>query len=54
VGTNAWEWILPDDERVPRPPDGYVVSFVYFHERGLTSPPHRFVLGLLDQYRLDL
>ena len=37
------EWILPDGEDEPSPPDGYVVSFVPFHERGFTTPPHRFL-----------
>lgn len=53
--SDALEWILPDeDERIPRPPDGYVVTFTHFHERGLASPPHWFLLGLLDQYRIEL
>jgi len=29
------EWIAPLGEPEPRPPTGYVVSFVSFHERGL-------------------
>ena len=29
------EWIAPRSESEPRPCDGYVVSFVVFHERGL-------------------
>ena len=36
------------------PPDGYIVSFVYFHERGLASPPHRFFRGLLHHYKTKL
>jgi hypothetical protein len=39
VRTKANEWIVPGDEEVPMPPDGYVVSFVPFHERGLAVPP---------------
>jgi hypothetical protein len=34
--TEAVEWIVPADESVPRPPRGYVVSFVTFHERGFS------------------
>ena len=32
------EWIAPLGEPKPRPPVGYVVSFVSFHERGLGLP----------------
>jgi hypothetical protein len=35
----ANEWIVPSDEEVSMPPDGYVISFVPFHERGLVVPP---------------
>ena len=38
--TAAMEWIVPSGEDEPSPPDGYVVSFVPFHERGLVTPPH--------------
>jgi len=41
--TMAMEWIVPGGEDEPSPPDGYVVSFVPFHERGLMTPPHRFL-----------
>jgi hypothetical protein len=34
--------------------DGYVVSFVPFHERGLVMPPHQFFRGLLDYYNIKL
>jgi hypothetical protein len=40
--TKANEWIVPGDEEVPMPPDGYVISFMPFHDRGLVVPPHRF------------
>jgi hypothetical protein len=39
VRTEAMEWLVPDREEAPTPPDGYVVSF---HERGLMILPHRF------------
>ena len=45
--TNAAEWLMPGHEEVPTPPDVYVMSFVPFHERGLTIPPHTFFQGLL-------
>jgi hypothetical protein len=44
------EWIIPDNEDDPMLVDGYVVSFVPFHEHGLAMPPHRFLWGLLDYY----
>jgi hypothetical protein len=37
------EWIIPNNEEEPMPPNGYVVSFVLFHERGLAMPPHQFL-----------
>jgi hypothetical protein len=40
--TEANEWIVPSDEEVPMPPDGYVVSFVQFHERLPFSPTISF------------
>ena len=40
--TDAAEWLVPGREDAPAPPDGYVVSFVLFLERGLTVPPHPF------------
>jgi hypothetical protein len=46
--TDALEWILSGDERFLASPDGYVVSFTHFHERGLATPAYRFLLGLLD------
>jgi hypothetical protein len=52
--TEAVEWIVPADESVPRPPRGYVVSFVAFHERGFSVPASRFIRGVLFTYRLQL
>ena len=40
------EWIAPGNESEPRPRDGYVVSFVVFHERGLGSPVDSFIRAL--------
>ena len=39
---DAVEWLVPSREDAPAPADGYVVSFVPFHERGLMVPPHPF------------
>ena len=36
------------------PPEGYVVSFAIFHERGFVVPTHRFLRGLLDYYEVEL
>jgi hypothetical protein len=52
--TEAVEWIVPGDESVPRPPSGYVVSFVAFHERGFYVTAGRFIRGVLFAYRLQL
>jgi hypothetical protein len=45
---NQPEW------RVPAPPEGYVVSFVAFHERGLRTPPSRFMRALPHYYKVEL
>ena len=31
-----------------------VVSFALFHERGFTTPTHRFLRGLLHYYKIEL
>jgi hypothetical protein len=41
-------------ERVPNPPNGYVVSFVRFHEHGFTSPASRFMRALCYHYGVGL
>ena len=40
---NRPEWIAPGSEPKPRPHNGYIVSFVSFHERGLGMPVDRFI-----------
>jgi hypothetical protein len=35
----ANEWIVPGINEVSMLPNGYVVSFMPFHERGLAIPP---------------
>jgi hypothetical protein len=48
VRTNACEWVAADGHARLAPPDGYVASLAHFHERGLATPPHCFLIGLLD------
>jgi hypothetical protein len=48
------EWLVPRDKEVVWPLDGYIVSFLTFHERDLASPPHRFLCGLLHYYGLEI
>jgi hypothetical protein len=50
----AHEWIVPDSHDFPAPPDVYVVSFAHFHDHGLAVPAHRFLLGLLHYYKIEL
>jgi hypothetical protein len=38
--TEAVEWLVPGCKEAPGPPDGYVMSFVPFHERGLVISSH--------------
>ena len=52
--TSAEKWLLPDEEDLPSPPNGYIVSFTHFHERGFTTPTHRFLRGLLHYYKIEL
>ena len=40
--TDAAEWLVLDREDALAPPDGYIISFVPFHERRLAVPPHPF------------
>jgi hypothetical protein len=55
VRTDAHEWRVPPAEHYFLvPPDGYVVSFAPFHERGFTVPPHCFLLSLLHEYKIEL
>ena len=48
------KWIAPYGEPEPRPRDGYVVSFVSFHERGLGVPADRFMRALPHYYGVEL
>ena len=52
--TSAEEWLLPGDEDSSSPPDGYMVSFTHFYERGLTTPTHKFLRELLRFYKIEL
>ena len=51
--TSAEEWLLPDEEDLPSPPDGYIVSFAHFHERGFMTPAQRILRGLLHYYKIE-
>ena len=48
------EWIAPGGEVEPRPHDGYVMSFVSFHERGFGLPADRFMRALPHYYGVKL
>jgi len=52
--TELVEWLVPSCEEVSVPPDGYVMSFVPFHEHRLVIPPHSFFRGLLHHYQIEL
>ena len=51
--TSAEEWLLPGEEDLSSSPDGYVVSFAHFHDRGLATPAHKFLRGLLHYYKIE-
>jgi hypothetical protein len=49
------EWIVsPAGDHAPNPPDGYVVSFSSFHERGFAAPASRFMRALCHRYGVEL
>jgi hypothetical protein len=42
------------EDRAPNPPDGYVVSFIRFHERGFAALASRFMRALCHRYGVEL
>jgi hypothetical protein len=52
--TAAVEWKVPGDKFMSRPPRGYVVPFMAFHECGFSVPAGRFIFGVLFEYGLYL
>jgi hypothetical protein len=49
------EWsVPPSDPREPAPPEGNVVSFMAFHERGFGVPASPFMRALLHYYKVEL
>jgi hypothetical protein len=56
VGEGAYPaWMVPPaSEREPNLPYGYVVSFIWLHERGFTAPASRFMWGLFYHYGVEL
>ena len=50
--TATEEWRFPNEEDMSSLPDGYVVLFVHFHERGFATPAHKFLRGLLHYYQI--
>ena len=52
--SSAEEWLLPGEEDLLLPPDGYVVSLAHFHERGLATPTHLFLWALLHYYKIKV
>ena len=51
---NRSEWIALGAELEPRPRDGYIVSFVAFHEGGLDLLADQFMRALLHYYGVEL
>jgi hypothetical protein len=48
-------WIDPPaTDREPRPPFGYVVSFIRFHERGFAAPASCFLREMCYHYGVEL
>jgi hypothetical protein len=48
-------WMVPPvSGSEPNPPYGYVISFIWLHERGFTTPANRFMRGLCYHYGVEL
>jgi hypothetical protein len=50
----AVEVIMPDDEFIPRPDDGFRVLFLSLIHQRLSLPAHEFLRGLLFAYGMRL
>ena len=50
----AEEWLLPSEEDMTSPPNGYVVSFTHFHKCGFVTPAHIFLRGMLHYYKIEV
>ena len=49
------EWIVPGpSEDEPKPPEGYVVSFMEYHRRGFGVPASRFFRAILFHFGIEL
>jgi hypothetical protein len=49
------EWIVPPaGDRAPNPPEGYVVSFIRYHERGFNAPASCFMRAMCHHYGVEL
>jgi hypothetical protein len=46
--------VSPTNHRESAPPEGYVVSFVAFHKRGLGMPSSQFMQVILHYYGVEL
>ena len=51
---NRPEWIALRNEPEPRPHDGYIMSFVAFHQHGLGLPADRFMRVLPHYFAVEL
>ena len=49
----AWIPLRPE-ETEPNPPNGYIVSLVWLHERGFGVPVGRFMRALCHHYGVEL
>jgi len=49
------EWIVPSvNDREPNPPQGYVVCFLSFVDRGFGTPASRLMRAILHHYEVEL
>jgi hypothetical protein len=49
------QWIVPPArDQAPNPPNGYVASFIRYHERDFMAPASRFMRALCFYYGVEL
>jgi hypothetical protein len=54
VSRSQPKWRVPPTNHWELVPEGYVVSFIACHERGLGMPPSQFMQALLHYYGVEL
>lgn len=54
AGEEGVDWIVPEGKIDPSSPEGYVVAFLPFYDRGFATPAGKFLRTLLGYYDIEL